>query len=207
MAYVLGFFAADGTMIANNRKAHFIEFHVTDKEILLKIRRVLKSNHKISVRDRGNNKWKIGYRLQIGSKEMFDDLINLEFVPNKSKTIKFPSIPDLFLGDFVRGYFDGDGCVYFRKHKVKDREKERWIFSTRFTSGSKLFLSELHSRLRPIIKKGSIYNKTRGFELVLSHNDSIALYKLMYHNNCRSLYLSRKYKLFRRAVNVLYGVK
>ena len=90
MAYVLGFFAADGTMIANNRGAHFIEFHVTDREILIKIRKVLRSNHKIAVRDRQNPKWKIGYRLQIGSNEMFSDLIKLGFVPNKSLVINFP---------------------------------------------------------------------------------------------------------------------
>ena len=37
MAYVLGFFAADGTMIANNRGAHFIEFHSTDKQLLKQV--------------------------------------------------------------------------------------------------------------------------------------------------------------------------
>ncbi len=66
MAYVLGFFAADGTMIKNKRGAHFIEFDITDKEILLKIRKTLGSNHKISVRDRRyarNNRLKLGYRL------------------------------------------------------------------------------------------------------------------------------------------------
>ena len=44
MAYVLGFFAADGTMIKNKRGAHFIEIQSADKEIVYKIRDVLKSN-------------------------------------------------------------------------------------------------------------------------------------------------------------------
>jgi hypothetical protein len=30
MAYILGFFAADGTMIKNRRGAHFIELEITD---------------------------------------------------------------------------------------------------------------------------------------------------------------------------------
>src|SRR3989344_6923239 len=89
MAYVLGFFAADGTMIKNNRGAHFIEFHITDKEVLLQIRRAVGSNHKIGVRNR-NTRWKLGYRLQIGSKEWFGDLKTLGFVPNKSLVLKFP---------------------------------------------------------------------------------------------------------------------
>ena len=49
MAYVLGFFAADGCMIKNKRGAHFIEFHITDKNLLFAIRAAMRSNHKIAV--------------------------------------------------------------------------------------------------------------------------------------------------------------
>lgn len=57
MAYVIGFFTADGCMIRNKRGAHFIEFQITDKDILIKIRKVLQSNHKISIRKgKGNDK-------------------------------------------------------------------------------------------------------------------------------------------------------
>lgn len=34
MAYVLGFFTADGNMIKNKRDAHFIEFQITDNDLL-----------------------------------------------------------------------------------------------------------------------------------------------------------------------------
>lgn len=34
MAYVLGFFAADGNMIRTKRGGHFISFHITDKIVL-----------------------------------------------------------------------------------------------------------------------------------------------------------------------------
>jgi|SRR3989344_1250414 len=207
MAYVLGFFAADGTMIANNRGAHFIEFHSTDKQLIVMVKNTLESGHKVSVRSPRDDRHKIAYRLQIGSKEMFVDLLALGFIPNKSLTLNFPIIPEKFRRDFIRGYFDGDGCIYFRKHKVKNRKKEKWVFSSRFTSGSKKFLSELHTQLRPMLEKGAIHDKIRGFELVFSHKDSVALYKLMYHNNCHGLYLNRKYKLFRKAVSTLYGIK
>lgn len=204
MAYVLGFFAADGTMIRNNRGAHFIEFHITDKDILLEIRKALESDHKISVRNRGDN-CKLGYRLQIGSKEIFDDLTNLGFIPNKSKKLLFPNIPEKYLPHFVRGYFDGDGCVYFKKHKAKDRINPRWVFSTRFTSGSKQFLISLHKILKNHgLKKGFIVTKERGFELVFSHKDSVALYQLMYNNVSDKLFLERKYKIFRKAIETLY---
>ena len=204
MAYVLGFFAADGSMICNNRGAHFIEFKIIDKPLLVKIRKVLDSNHVISKRIQKTH-WRPQYRLQIGSKEMYQDLTQLGFVQAKSKKLAMPPVPRMFISDFVRGYFDGDGCVYFKKLAVEGRKNKRWIFSSRFTSGSKMFLLDLHTTLGAYkIKGGCIMTKERGYELVFSHHDSLALYRLMY-NNSPSLYLPRKYKKFRKAIKTLYG--
>ena len=209
MAYVLGFFAADGSMITNNRGAHFIEFHITDFEVIEIIQKALGSNHTISKRNL-NEKWKTLYRLQIGSKEMFFNLENLGFTQAKSKKMRLPEIPNKFLADFVRGYFDGDGCVYFKKHKVKDRKNPKWIFSSRFTSGSRLFLSDIHRALRGVTQKGFIVAKkkaeeVRAYELVFSHKDSLALFSFLYNNSSCGLRLTRKYKLFKKAVETLYG--
>jgi len=55
MAYILGFFTADGTMIKNRRGAHFIEFQITDRNLLRKIKRSFGSNHKITARKRDKN--------------------------------------------------------------------------------------------------------------------------------------------------------
>lgn len=50
MAYILGFFCADGSMIRNKRGAHFIDFQITDGDLLFKIRKAFGSNHKIGTR-------------------------------------------------------------------------------------------------------------------------------------------------------------
>ena len=47
MAYVLGFFAADGNMRINNNGGHYIDFTSCDKEILEKIRFVMQRFNKI----------------------------------------------------------------------------------------------------------------------------------------------------------------
>ena len=82
MAYILGFFCADGNMVKNKRGAHFIEFNTIDKELLERIKKVLDSNHKISVCKR-SDKWRTAYRLQIGSKIMYYDLARLGLMPKK----------------------------------------------------------------------------------------------------------------------------
>lgn len=48
MAYVLGFIAADGSLVENKCGAHFLDICSTDKEIIYRIKRILKSNHKVS---------------------------------------------------------------------------------------------------------------------------------------------------------------
>jgi hypothetical protein len=47
--------------------------------------------------------------------------------------------------------------------------------------------------------------KKRGHELVFSHHDSVALYKLMYNNADAELFLQRKKEIFEEAIKTLYG--
>lgn len=205
MAYVLGFFAADGCMIRNSRGGHFIEFHITDRDLLRTIRTAMQSSHKIAIRTK-DPKHKVGYRMQIGSIKMYHQLQSLGFTPRKSLTLRMPEVPSDYFPDFVRGYFDGDGCIYFKHLKFSDRKNLRWIVLSLFTSGSREFLSRLHDELKKRgITGGSLKRKTRGFELMFSSRDSLALYRLMYNTaSDTGLYLPRKYKLFQRAMAKLY---
>lgn len=208
MAYVLGFFAADGTMIKNRRGAHFIEFHITDRCVLEIIQEKMSSNHKISIRGRKQPQHRIGYRLQLGSKSLFFDLQSLGFTSKKSLILKFPTIPEIYTGDFIRGYFDGDGCVYFKHLRFADRKHPRHILMTRFTCGSSLFLTSLHIELKKHGVTGGIVQKKQSgnaFDLVFSHRDSLALFHLMYDTVAEQrLFLPRKYKLFRKGIETLY---
>ena len=200
MAYVLGFFTADGSMIKNKRGTHFIEFDITDKNLLYRIRELLGSNHKITERHRGDN-YKNSYRLQIGSKEIFNNLIELGMTPNKSKTIRLPRIPEKYFSDFVRGYFDGDGCISYGIYNRKDRKSKFYLFGSRFTSGSRKFLESLLKKFQKnkITKRGFIYNKKRGVDLVFSTNDTKNLFKFMYGDVKCGLFLQRKYDKFFKA--------
>ncbi|HVS79472.1 MAG TPA: LAGLIDADG family homing endonuclease [Candidatus Paceibacterota bacterium] len=203
MAYVLGFFAADGTMIKNTRGAHFIEFHITDFDLLKEIQNLFSSNHAIT-RSAPIGKNKAIYKLQLGSKEMYADLAALGFESRKSNILTFPHVPDELMPDFIRGYFDGDGCVSFTKIYRKDRNMLDWSFTTRFTSGSKKFLLELHRiLLESGLKGGYLYKKQRGFELVFSRRDSLALFYLIYNNGRCPIYLRRKKKIFIAALKKL----
>lgn len=204
MAYVLGFFTADGHMFINPNGSHYVAFTSTDYELISEIRKILHSRHKIGGRKYKNCKGKIRYRLQIGGRKMFQDLFSLGLTPKKSKKIKLPNVPRICFHHFVRGYFDGDGCVDFGFYQKRGKKKPNLI--TRFSSGNKAFLQDLLNFLREYtgVKGGSIYWKGGEYDLSFSIKDSFKLYKFMYKDAKESLFLKRKYDEFQEAIKY-YG--
>ncbi len=134
--------------------------------------------------------------LQVGSKEIFKDLISLGMTPNKSLTIRMPIVPKKYLPHFLRGYFDGDGHVSVSTYQKNDRKNKSTIIITGFTSGSKKFLKELWKILKKyiIIEGGTLYH-TDGYRLCFSTHDSLRLYTFMYQQE-KDLYLERKKSIF-----------
>ena len=200
MAYVLGFFTADGSMIKNKKGAHFIDFYSNDKDILEKIKYTASLEHKITHVIRKSVKWNDSYKLQIGSREWYKDLQNFGLTQNKSRVVRMPKIPTEYLPHFVRGYFDGDGNVHMGRYWRKDRKNWKWQFSVSFVSGSRLFLEDLWISLKRYVNGGHINIKNREYGLVFSKLDSIALFKFMYHNVPTKLFLERKYITFQKAL-------
>lgn len=197
MAYVLGFFAADGYMGLNNRGAYFWSIQITDEQLLESIKNVIGAEHKIGVRRRFGNQSTL-YRLQIGSKEMYEDLCRLGFMQRKTKSLALPNVPQKYFADFVRGYFDGDGHVWVGTIH-KERKTRHIAIQTVFTSCSKEFLSRLKVGLfeRGIVG-GGIACKNGYYRLYFSIRDSVALYQLMYSHCTSPLFLRRKKIVFER---------
>ncbi|OGM91420.1 hypothetical protein A2999_02985 [Candidatus Wolfebacteria bacterium RIFCSPLOWO2_01_FULL_38_11] len=201
MAYVSGFFAADGSMIKNKRGAYFIEFKSTDKEIINKIRKTIRANLAIGEYQPKQENHNKRYRLQIGSKEIFKDLLKLGMTPNKSLTLKMPKIPDKYFSHFIRGYFDGDGNVSISHYVRRARNNKKSItILSGFTCGSKKFLEKLFTKLKKItnISSGTLYYHSKGHRLFFSVKDSLILYKFMYADTTNNLFLSRKKKIFEK---------
>lgn len=204
MAYVLGFFAADGYVTINKRGGHFLCIQITDKELLEKIKKVMQSEHKIGIRLPRKKEEKIIYRIQIGSKAMCNDLLKLGFSERKTKSMAVPNVPNKYFSDFVRGYFDGDGNVWMGLVH-RDRNKKVNTLFTAFTSCSYGFLSELKERLekRRNIRCSSVLKikNKKCYRLKLSILPSLKLYDFMYNNEAgytSGLFLERKKKVFKK---------
>ncbi|TSD02985.1 MAG: hypothetical protein Athens071416_376 [Parcubacteria group bacterium Athens0714_16] len=206
MAYVLGFFMADGYMSVNSRGSEYFAIQITDKNILEKIKKIINSEHKISKRIRKPTERPI-FRLQIGSKEVCEDLRKLGVEELKTKTMRLPDIPNKYLGDFIRGYFDGDGNVWVG-FVNKYRKTKTFVIHSAFTSCSKGFLIDLRNKLSGInFGEGSLYKtKKNAYVLKYSVKSSTLLYKLIYDNLKSDLFLNRKKKVFEKYLKIKNAV-
>lgn len=207
MAYVLGFFYADGSMEnASYLRGKYIRFYNTEITIIKNIKKLLHSEHKIKLLA-GDIYRKKSYLLRIGSHKLYDSLVKFGLYPNKSLTIKLPQIPQKYFGDFVRGYFDGDGCIYLEFGRGKKKQKIIKKLTTIFTSGSKVFLEELRGRINKAcqINRNSVYNSHRSFQLRYNTQESLKIFDLIYHDKSSRLYLKRKRDIFEKYLKIKNG--
>ena len=197
MAYVLGFFYADGGMersVVN--RGWYIRFSSTDKALLAAIAGSLNSKHPLIVRNLPLPN-KIGYILRVGDKVLYSALEEMGLHPNKSLSITMPSVPIEYRADFIRGYFDGDGCVFLERFIRKaDGKKAIKRLHTSFTSGSRLFLEQLSAMIRQEIGVDSkIYQSDRSYQIRYSTMNSVRLFTYIYRDT-PAIFLDRKYRKF-----------
>lgn len=84
----------------------------------------------------------------ISSNKLADWFISKGCTPNKSLTLKFPTVPEKYIPDFIRGCWDGDGTVYIGKTYNKKYDKYYDIYSCSFVTASKQFASKLKIQLK-----------------------------------------------------------
>lgn len=154
------------------------------------------SDHVISMR-KGKGSIQDSYRLQIGSIELCNDIRKLGFWIHKTHGLAIPFIPDRFLADFVRGYFDGDGNIWHGQ-KGEGGAKRRYALLLAFTSCSRRFLTHLQDRLADMLGvTGSLFRtKKASYRLQFSTSDSLKIYSFMYNGLTSTLFLGRKRAVF-----------
>ncbi len=116
-AYWLGFLYADGSIDAKSN-AVILRLQEQDYDHLVKFKNFIKIDNKI------NHYKYIDYSCySYAFKNLYikTNLIKLGCLPQKTFKIVFPTqeqVPDLFMADFIRGYFDGDGCIYLKQYNT-----------------------------------------------------------------------------------------
>ena len=192
-AYWLGFLYADGY---NNEKFYQVEITLKDEDkyILEELKKDCESIYDIKYKEVNlNGKIFPCDRLTLYSKEISQDLKKLGCMQKKSLIIKFPTeeqVPNSLIHHFMRGYFDGNGCISgnnFMLNSTKD------------------FLDEYIKRLRnntDISKAGYFSIDGQGHRW--SHASKRDLQKIFnYLYKDATIYLHRKHNKFVKNNNSL----
>lgn len=120
-AYILGLLFADGH---NELKKHTVAMSLveTDKDHLERIRSILGSEKPLEFLDYSQKlfngyKCQNQYRLLLFNSHICKTLLGYGMVSNKSASLFYPQIDTALNQHFIRGYFDGNGCMCFSQGK------------------------------------------------------------------------------------------
>lgn len=191
-AYWLGFIYADGC-IAYNKKLNngelVLKLQWGDYKHLQKFNKSINGNIEVKkVVEELNGKNYLQCHLRVYSYKMVLDLIKHGVYINKTKILHFPKdIDNNLMNHFIRGYFDGDGCV------SKDSAKKKTI-GANFTSGSLSFLEDLRSFLYLYNINSYIYQERKNtYRLYIKGLKNYnTFFNYLYKNS--TIYLERKLK-------------
>lgn len=114
-AYFLGLFYADGYNNQSNKTIR-LGFAKKDKELLDKFLVAIESNHPTKIRERNTGNAQTFYYADICSPILSDDLAKYGCIQAKTHVLsQIPDLPEELYRHFIRGYFDGDGSVWYSK--------------------------------------------------------------------------------------------
>jgi hypothetical protein len=195
-AYWLGFIFADGYV--SEKGYHFeISLKLEDKEHLEKFNKFIGCSieGKVKIGDSiCNGKSFKRCRWSCVNKHLHSSLVELGCIPKKSLILKFPDI-SLFkskdlIRHFIRGYFDGDGCISYR---TKQHDHMMAV-----VLGTSEFLNEMQKYLPFNAIRKLQYNDKSKSEITRTLNyygeSGLKFIDFLYQNS--TIFLNRKYERY-----------
>lgn len=187
MAYILGFWAADGNVHSSENRMD-LELQEEDAEILEKIRIELGLERPVKYYScqNGNHKSKIYF----WSSKIKTKMIEYGVVPNKTYSKDFHAPHKLdkqYWIDYIRGFFDGDGCV----KKGSSLTFELNSVNKQFLIDIQTFLLKYYNIELQISNAHKRPNQLPLYRLYCYGEKAKDIYNILYTPN--SLYLQRKF--------------
>ena len=196
-AYAIGLLVADGCLSKDGRH---IDLTSKDEEQLHTFNKCLGITATISKKFSGSGN--MAYRIQFGDVLFYKFLLKIGLSAAKSKTISAVLIPRYYFFDFLRGYFDGDGCSYSFYDSVFQNS---FRFYISFASGSLKYIKWLRRKLNAFADiKGHVCKQSNSsnFQLKYAKKEAVILAHKMYYEN-KLACLSRKKLKIDNALSII----
>lgn len=212
-AYLLGFYIADGNISGNYFK---IALNKKDKETLEILKNIIAPNYRLLFMPERINKRGIKSNsmcsFQLYNKHISDVLNSYNFGKNKTYNSKSVNkiVPNNFMWHFIRGYFDGDGCISksdtIKRHTTKDGKLKEYHHNNigwTIISKDKLILEELNLFMNNSGVNTYIYPDSKGNFLLGTHKlqEIQKIYKYLYKDST-NLKMERKFKKFTEIMEI-----
>ena len=151
--YFVGLVATDGCLYNDRRH---IGITSIDQEHLINIQQQLQLRSSVTPQTGG--KGRQAYHIQIGSRLLFDKLLDIGLTPKKSLTLGPLDVPEGYFHDFVRGVIDGDGNI--RRWVHPTNRHDQWAI--RIASAAPRFIRWLQSKIDGVFQvKGVLLKEDR----------------------------------------------
>ena len=198
-AYWLGFIYADGYIVKreSDRNCELgINIQSGDIELLKDFNNELGGVHNITYSHDekyicNNLKMSItdSVTLRIYSKNIVNDLIKNKVIQNKTQSQIFPVVEDNLFFDFLRGYIDGDGCIYVNQNKISASQ-------VHITSSHDEVLNYIKNKLFLYGISSRVYKeKENKYRIYINHKSALKLLDMIYYDeNVQKL--NRKYEKY-----------
>lgn len=177
MSYILGFIIADGN-VGKYKPYLNIELSSKDEEILNYIKSHIQPPANIYRYQRILKKTGNPFtssKIMIYSRQILKDLEKFNVVPNKTGNHPLDyNIPKQYQRDFVRGFFDGDGSIFYRYG----------LINSKFVCIDLQFINSIQKMIGNIGSK-HIYKGLH--DITIFYKDSLKLRDYMYYDGCFSL--------------------
>lgn len=197
-AYWLGLLMADGYN-HQNKSCVALRLQAEDKEILEKYKIFLNTDAPIYIFNRTTkvNKLNRNYcELNICSPKFSESLAKIGCIQGKTYTLEFPIISKCLESHFIRGFFDGDGCISITKRK--DRTENSFQYQLNFVGKESVLL-----KIQDIICSNTgvfrtkLRNRKGSFAKCISWSGRKVCKRILdYLYQDATIYLDRKYNKY-----------
>ena len=204
-AYWLGFITADGYVVNNEQHRNHelgIEIGIKDINHLKKFASAIKTDQEVGIRkktpfiNKGYDKEYNMCFLRLYSKSLVESLEKYNIVQNKTYDLVFPSINDKYVWDYIRGYFDGDGCV-FNKNVYSTSGNVHSYYCVSFVCKCDNYLRSLSSILDSYGIDSSLTKDRSYFVLFIRKQDSVTRFFDLLYSRDDCVKLERKYNRYK----------
>lgn len=200
-AYWLGFLMADGYN-HENRCCVALRLSKEDREILEKYKKFLETNAPIYTFTRVTkvNKLTKQYcEVNVCSPYFSEQLSKIGCVQGKTYTLEFPNIPEYLYSHFIRGYFDGDGCLSIKDRlDRKKKNGKNMIYQFTIVGRESVLLKIQDILVNNVgVIKNPLKKRKSSFVVTIHYGGKNIVSKLMnYLYNNATIYLQRKHNLY-----------